>query len=49
VEIDALRSCKRIFTVCISLDGTQAVHDPIRRVAGAYDGYYAPAREMAAF
>jgi radical SAM protein with 4Fe4S-binding SPASM domain len=37
VEIEALRSCKRIFTICISLDGTKAVHDSIRRVDGAYD------------
>jgi radical SAM protein with 4Fe4S-binding SPASM domain len=36
-EIETLRSCKRIFTVCISLDGTKAVHDSIRRVDGAYD------------
>lgn len=37
VEIEALLSCKRIFTICISLDGTKALHDSIRRVDGAYD------------
>jgi radical SAM protein with 4Fe4S-binding SPASM domain len=36
-EIETLRSCKRIFTICISLDGTKAVHDSIRQVDGAYD------------
>jgi radical SAM protein with 4Fe4S-binding SPASM domain len=37
VEIEALRNCKRIFTICISLDGTKTVHDSIRRADGAYD------------
>jgi radical SAM protein with 4Fe4S-binding SPASM domain len=36
-EIETLRNCKRVFTVCISLDGTRAVHDSIRGVDGAYD------------
>lgn len=36
-EIDVLRRCRRIFTVCISLDGPKTVHEAIRGVRGSYD------------
>jgi radical SAM protein with 4Fe4S-binding SPASM domain len=36
-EIDALRRCRRISTICISLDGPKLIHESIRRVRGSYD------------
>lgn len=36
-EINLLRSCKRIVTVCISLDGPELLHDSIRGIRGSYD------------
>ncbi len=36
-EIEALRSCHRIFTVCISLDGPKTLHESIRGIRGSYN------------
>jgi radical SAM protein with 4Fe4S-binding SPASM domain len=36
-EINALRQCDRVYTVCISLDGPRDIHESIRRVKGSYD------------
>jgi radical SAM protein with 4Fe4S-binding SPASM domain len=36
-EIDTLRHCHRIYTICISLEGPKAVHESIRRVKGSYN------------
>lgn len=36
-EMKALGSCKRIYTVCVSLDGPRALHDRIRGMYGAFD------------
>jgi MoaA/NifB/PqqE/SkfB family radical SAM enzyme len=36
-EIDALRRCHRIYTICISLEGPETVHESIRRVKGSYN------------
>ena len=36
-EIDALRRCRRIVTICISLDGPKEIHETIRGVRGSYD------------
>ena len=35
-EIEALRNCRRIFSVDISLDGPKSIHDSICRVRGSY-------------
>ena len=35
-DIEALRACNRIFTICLSLDGPQELHDDIRRIGGSY-------------
>jgi radical SAM protein with 4Fe4S-binding SPASM domain len=36
-QIDKLRNCKHIFTICISLDGPKEVHEIIRGVPGSYN------------
>ena len=36
-EVNALRRCQRVYTVCISLDGPRDVHESIRSVKGSYD------------
>lgn len=36
-EISALRHCRRIITICISLDGPKVIHEAIRQVGGSYD------------
>ena len=36
-EVEALKSCRRIFSVDISLDGSKSVRDSIRRVRGFYE------------
>lgn len=36
-EFKVISDCKRLFTVCISLDGTRDIHDSIRQVKGSYD------------
>ncbi len=36
-EIALLQSCRRLISVCISLDGPRPVHDSIRGTPGSYD------------
>ena len=36
-EVKGLKSCRHIFSMDISLDGPQPVHDSIRRVRGSYE------------
>lgn len=35
-EIAFLKQCRRIFTICVSLDGSMEIHDSIRCSAGSY-------------
>jgi radical SAM protein with 4Fe4S-binding SPASM domain len=36
-EINELRRCSRIITICFSLDGPKITHESISRVSGSYD------------
>ena len=36
-EINVIKQCNRLYTVCISLDGPREIHESIRRVKGSYD------------
>lgn len=37
LEIDLLRRCRRLVSVCISLDGPKTINDAIRGVRGSFD------------
>jgi radical SAM protein with 4Fe4S-binding SPASM domain len=36
-DINALKQCDRLYSVCISLDGPRDIHESIRQVKGSYD------------
>ncbi len=46
-EIEALRRCRRVYTICISIDGSKAIHESIRRVEGSYDRTVQAAKALA--
>jgi MoaA/NifB/PqqE/SkfB family radical SAM enzyme len=48
-EINALKSCHRIYTICISLEGPEAVHESIRRVKGSYNKTVSAIRALTQF
>lgn len=48
-EIEVLRSCHRIVTVCISLDAPECVHDAIRHSDGAYQKTVRAIRALSSF
>jgi radical SAM protein with 4Fe4S-binding SPASM domain len=36
-EINIIKECNRLYTICISLDGPREIHESIRGVTGSYD------------